>query len=54
MAKRRAKNKATPKAGKRKQVVSLDMLMQAKTLARRLGGIDKARAALDTLARLLV
>ncbi len=34
--------------------LTLDMLLQAKELAKELGGIDRARAALDALAKLTV
>jgi hypothetical protein len=33
--------------------VSMDVLLAAKTFAQKLGGVDKAKAAMDTLAKLL-
>ncbi len=47
------KTNGKPKRAKRANGDTLSALIEAKKLAVKLGGVDKARAALDALAKLL-
>ena len=52
-AARKAAKRATARRGRDGDAVSISVLMQAKRLAKQMGGVDEAKSALDALAKLV-